>query len=64
MNIKKTLFYMQMFNLIEFNHHFSLSGLMSCVHTVQCKIQSSVSLSQKNPVVLSMAALGTHRIEN
>lgn len=48
MNIKKNLFYMQMFHLIEFNHHFSFSGLMSCVRTVHCKIQSSISHAQKN----------------
>jgi len=47
MNIKKNLFYMQMFNPIEFNHHVSFSGLMSSVCTVHRKVQSSISHSQK-----------------
>lgn len=49
MNIKKNLFYMQMLNPIEFNHDFSFSEPMSCVCTVRCKIQSSISHSQKKP---------------
>lgn len=53
-----------MFNPIKFNQPFSFSGLMSCVCTVNQKIQSSTPPSQKNPVVLAMAALGTHRMKN